>query len=143
MSAQAEVVTALFDRAEAVLQATHTDPVTAFLGSFTILLREGLEALLIVIGMIAFLRKAERQEVLPYVHAGWVVALLAGAATWAVATYLVDISGANREVTEGVSALFATAVLLSVGIWMHGKSLAGRWQQYLHARMSVTLTRRE
>ncbi|MDD3677281.1 cytochrome c/FTR1 family iron permease [Thauera propionica] len=142
VSAQAEVVTALFDRAEAVLQATHTDPVTAFLGSFIILLREGLEALLIVIGMIAFLRKAERQEVLPYVHAGWIVALLAGAATWAVATYLVDISGANREVTEGVSALFATAVLLSVGIWMHGKSLAGRWQQYLHARMSVTLTRR-
>ena len=106
------------------------------------LLREGLEALLIVIGMIAFLRKAERQEVLPYVHAGWVVALLAGAATWAVATYLVDISGANREVTEGVSALFAAAVLLSVGIWMHGKSLAGRWQQYLHARMSAALTRR-
>ena len=142
VSAQAEVVTALFDRAEAVLQATHTDPVTAFLGSFTILLREGLEALLIVIGMIAFLRKAERQEVLPYVHAGWVVALLAGAATWAVATYLVDISGANREVTEGVSGLFAAAVLLSVGIWMHGKSLAGRWQQYLHARVSAALTRR-
>ena len=69
-------------------------------------------------------------------------ALLAGAATWAVATYLVDISGANREVTEGVSALFAAAVLLSVGIWMHQKSLAGRWQQYLHAKMSAVLTRR-
>ncbi len=115
---------------------------TAFLGSFTILVREGLEALLIVIGIVAFLRKAERSDVLPYVHAGWICALLAGAATWAVATYFVDISGANREVTEGVSALFAAAVLLSVGIWMHQKSLAGRWQEYLHAKLTTALTRR-
>lgn len=142
IAAQAAQINALFDRADAVLRDSHTDTTTAFLGSFTILVREGLEALLIVIGMIAFLRKAERREVLPYVHAGWVGALLAGAATWAAATYLVDISGANREVTEGVSALFAAAVLLSVGIWMHQKSLAGRWQQYLHAKMSAVLTRR-
>ncbi|ABM95309.1 cytochrome c/FTR1 family iron permease [Methylibium petroleiphilum] len=142
LATQKAQINALFDRAEAVLADTHLDTTTAFLGSFTILVREGLEALLIVIGMIAFLRKAERREVLPYVHAGWVGALLAGAATWAVATYLVDISGANREVTEGVSALFAAAVLLSVGIWMHQKSLAGRWQQYLHAKLSAALTRR-
>lgn len=139
---QAAEVTALIDRAEAVLQDTHTDRTTAFLGSFTILLREGIEALLIVIGMIAFLRKAERREALPAVHAGWIGALLAGVATWAIATHLVDVSGANREVTEGVSALFAAAVLLSVGIWMHQKSLAGRWQQYLHAKVSAALTRR-
>lgn len=141
-TAQAAQVTVLFDRAETVLQDTHSDRTTAFLGSFTILLREGIEALLIVIGMIAFLRKAERREVLPAVHAGWIGALLAGVATWAIATHLVDISGANREVTEGVSALFAAAVLLSVGIWMHQKSLAGRWQQYLHAKVSAALTRR-
>ena len=139
---QAAQVAALFDRAEAVLQDAHTDRTTAFLGSFTILLREGIEAMLIVIGMIAFLRKAERREVLPAVHAGWIGALLAGVATWAIASHLVDVSGANREVTEGVSALFAAAVLLSVGIWMHQKSLAGRWQQYLHAKVSAALTRR-
>jgi high-affinity iron transporter len=139
---QADRISTLFDRAASVLQDSHTDSTTAFLGSFTILLREGLEALLIVIGMIAFLRKAERREVLPYVHAGWIGALLAGVVTWAIATYLVGVSGANREVTEGLSALFAAIVLLSVGIWMHQKSLAGRWQQYLHAKMSAALTRR-
>ena len=105
-------------------------------------MREGLEALLIVIGMIAFLRKAERRDVLRYVHAGWISALLAGGITWAVATYFVSVSGANREVTEGVSALFAAVVLLSVGIWMHQKSLAGRWQTYLKAKVSAALTRR-
>lgn len=135
-------VTEVFDRAELTLQHSRADVTTAFLGSFTILLREGLEALLIVIGMIAFLRKAERHDVLPYVHGGWIGALLAGGVTWVVATYIVGISGANREVTEGLSALFAAIVLLSVGIWMHQKSLAGRWQQYLHAKMSAALTRR-
>ena len=142
LATQAAQITTLFDRAELVLEDSQTDTTTAFLGSFTILLREGLEALLIVIGMIAFLRKAERPEVLRYVHAGWIGALLAGGVTWAIATYLVGVSGANREVTEGLSALFAAVVLLSVGIWMHQKSLAGRWQQYLHAKMSAALTRR-
>ncbi len=142
LTAQAAQITTLFDRAELVLQDSQTNTTTAFLGSFTILLREGLEALLIVIGMIAFLRKAKRPEVLRYVHAGWIGALLAGGVTWAIATYLVGVSGANREVTEGLSALFAAVVLLSVGIWMHQKSLAGRWQQYLHAKMSAALTRR-
>ena len=142
LTAQTTQIATLFDRAETVLRTSQTNATTAFLGSFTILLREGLEALLIVIGMIAFLRKADRREVLPYVHAGWVGALLAGVLTWGVATYLVGISGANREVTEGLSALFAAVVLLSVGIWMHQKSLAGRWQQYLQAKMSAALTRR-
>lgn len=142
LALQATKINAVLDRAEVVLGNSESDFSTAFFGSFTILLREGLEALLIVIGMIAFLRKAERRDVLPYVHAGWVGALLAGVVTWGVATYLVGISGANREVTEGLSALFAAAVLLSVGIWMHQKSLAGRWQQYLNQKMSAALTKR-
>ncbi len=139
---QRDHISALFDRADQVLSGSRNDSTAAFLGSFTILLREGLEALLIVVGMIAFLRKAERRDALPYVHAGWGAALLAGALTWGVATYLIGISGANREITEGLSALFAAAVLLSVGIWMHQKSLAGRWQEYLHARMSAAMTRK-
>lgn len=138
----AEQALALFARADDVVQGGSGSWMAAFLGSLTILLREGLEALLIVVGMIAFLRKSERREALPWVHAGWVGALVAGAITWAAATWLIDISGANRELTEGLSSLFAAVVLLSVGIWMHQKSLAGRWQQYLNARLSAALGRR-
>jgi len=92
--------------------------------------------------MIAFLKKAERSDVLVYVHAGWIGALAAGGVTWFVATYLVSISGASRELTEGLSSLFAAAVLLGVGMWMHRKSVAGRWQIYLHQKMSSALTKR-
>lgn len=132
----------LFDRADRVLEQGRGDVTAAFLGSFAILLREGLEALLVVIGMIAFLRKSGRREALPWVHAGWTLALGAGGITWALATWLVDISGASRELTEGLSSLFAALVLLGVGIWMHQKSLAGRWQHYLRERVSAALGRR-
>jgi len=73
--------------------------------------------------------------------AGW-PRLPLGGLTWAVATYLVAISGASRELTEGFSSLFAAVVLLGVGIWMHQKSTAGRWQQYLKHKMSAAMNRR-
>lgn len=119
-----------------------TDPWATYLGALTVLLREGLEALLVVVAMMSFLKKAERTDVLPYVHAGWVTALAAGGLTWAAATYLVDLSGASREMTEGFSAVFAAVVLLCVGIWMHQKSLAGRWQSYVKQKLSSALNRK-
>jgi len=142
VQAQADAVDALFDRAEVALAPDQASDASSFIGAFTILLREGLEALLIVIAMIAFLRKANREDAMPYVHAGWVGALLAGVVTWIAATYLVSISGASRELTEGFAALFAAVVLLFVGIWMHGKSQAGAWQRYIQEKLSHALNRR-
>lgn len=118
------------------------DPLSTYLGALTILLREGLEALLVVVAILAFLKKAERSDVLPYVHAGWVTALVAGGLTWGVATYLVELSGASREMTEGFSAIFASLVLLAVGVWMHQKSMAGRWQAYVKQKLSSALNKK-
>lgn len=142
VKAQVEAVDALFGEAEVVLSPERASNVSTFLGAFTILLREGLEALLVLIAIVAFLRKAERTEVLPYVHAGWIGALLAGVLTWGAATWLISISGASRELTEGFAALFAAAVLLLVGIWMHGKSQAGAWQRYIKEKLSHALSKR-
>ncbi len=139
---QAVLIEDLFVETEAILAPAKADMASAFLGAFTVLLREGLEALLIVVAMIAFLRKAERQDVLAYVHGGWASALAAGVATWVAATYLITISGASRELTEGFGALFAAVVLLSVGIWMHGKSQADAWQRYIREKLSRALSRR-
>src|SRR5471032_470333 len=140
--AAAEQLRRLFTHVESELGEAKTDPMTTFVGALTILLREGVEALLIVIGIIAFLKKAKRNDVLRHVHAGWIGALVAGGLTWLAATYLVTISGASREVSEGVGSVFAALVLLSVGLWMHQKSSAGRWQEYLHAKLSAAMSRR-
>lgn len=142
VAAQVRGLDGLFDEAARALAPEQASAASSFLGAFTILLREGVEALLIVIAMIAFLRKAERQDVLPYVHGGWIAALLAGGLTWAAATYLISISGASRELTEGFGSLVSAVVLISVGVWMHGKAQAGAWQAYIRDKLSAALSKR-
>ncbi len=132
----------LFADAETALAPSEASATSSFVAAFTILAREGLEALLIVVAMIAFLSKAERRDMLPYVHGGWVAALVAGAVTWAAATWIIEISGASRELSEGFGGGFAAIVLLWVGIWMHGKSNADAWQRYIRDKLSKALSRR-
>ena len=132
----------LFAEAETILAPSEASGTSGFIAAFTILAREGLEAILIVIAMMSFLVKAGRRDVLPYLHGGWIVALIVGAGTWAASTWLITISGAGRELTEGVGGVFAAAVLLWVGIWMHGKSHADAWQRYIRDRLGRALSRR-
>lgn len=132
----------LFEDAEGALAPGEASATSSFVAAFTILVREGLEAILIVIAMITFLAKADRRDVLPYVHGGWIAALFAGAGTWAAATWLITISGASRELTEGFGGVFAALVLLWVGIWMHGKSNADAWQRYIRDKLGRALNRR-
>ena len=134
-------IDSLLARAEEALAPEAASEISTFLGAFTILLREGIEAILVVIAMIAFVKKSHRFEVLPYVHGGWIAALLAGVATWVLATYFVSISGASREMTEGIGALLAAVILVSVGIWMHGKSQAEEWRRYIQEKMGKALSR--
>ncbi len=110
-----------------------------FLSSFVILLREGLESILLVGMLIVMLVKGERRELLPAVHIGWLVALAAGAATWFVSNALIEISGAARELTEGVTAIVAAGILLYVGIWIHRHQLARDWRTYLKEKLAKHL----
>ncbi len=134
-------VVALLKEAESTLKSDNAGDASTFLAAFGVLLREGIEALLVVVAMVAFLRKTERVAELRYVHGGWIAALIAGLVTWFAATYLVDISGASRELTEGFGSLLAAVILVTVGIWMHGKSSAERWQQYIRDSMARALSR--
>ena len=142
LSGRATDITRLFDEVEAVLDEPGGGFTSAMIGAATILLREGLEALLLVVAMVAFLRKAGREDVMPYVHAGWIGALAAGVLTWLVATSLISIGGASRELTEGIGSALAAIVLVTVGLWMHHKSFSGRWQQYIRDKLSKALTKR-
>ena len=141
IESQVASVKTLIDEAESTLAPDKASNASAFLGAFTILLREGLEALLIVVAMLAFLNKAERPELTRPVHIGWTSALAAGALTWLAATSLISISGASRELTEGFGSLLAAAVLLFVGIWMHGKAQAGQWQRYIREKLHNAVAR--
>jgi high-affinity iron transporter len=126
---------ALFGEVETALSPDRGSAVSTFVGAATILLREGLEALLIVVAMLAFLRKGDRPAMTRPVHYGWVSALAGGVLTWWAATELITVSGATRELTEGFGSVFAALVLLFVGIWMHGKAQADEWQRYIREKL--------
>ena len=86
----------------------------AFVAALAIALREGVEAALVVAAMLALLRKSGRVRDAAAVHLGWTSALLAGAATWWVSgALLVRLSGAHRELVEGVLQLVTAALLMS------------------------------
>jgi high-affinity iron transporter len=107
----------------------------SFFSSLLILLREGLEAILVLAAILAFLNNTGQQQAVRSVHIGWGLALLAGVGTWAVAAYLIDVSGAQRELLEGATALFASVVLLWVGVWMHDRRHAAAWQDYIKSSL--------
>ncbi|HED14565.1 MAG TPA: c-type cytochrome [Gammaproteobacteria bacterium] len=112
----------------------------AFTAAFFILLREGLEALLVVAALAAFLVKTKHRGNLRYLHYGWIGALLAGILTWWASVSLIKISGANREVTEGVAALLATAVLFYVGFWLNDKTNVMRWKQFIETNVTRAMS---
>jgi len=128
------------NEADRLLSESALSSAALFSASLVILLREGLEALLVIIALVTVLMRMGRQDGLRYVHLGWVAALLAGVATWAAAQSLISISGASREVMEGIAALLAAFVLLYVGIWMHSKTHAAKWQAYIQQHINTHLT---
>ncbi len=139
VTAQAVKVIELLDRADSSLSGGNLSPSTAFASSLVILLREGLESILIVSAIVAFVLKTRRHDALPYIHAGWIGAVALGGVTWAVAGYALKMSGAGRELTEGITALLAAAMLLYVGWWLHSRSNAQAWNRFIRERITVAL----
>lgn len=136
---RAAVVLSGLDEAQRLLAGTTLTPGVAFSSALIILFREGLEAILVLAAIAAFMGKTGRGDALRYMHAGWIAALALGAVTWVVSTWLLAISGATRELTEGLTALFAAVVLFYAGFWMHSKLNVQRWNEYLRRHIGKAL----
>lgn len=132
---------ARLDEADDLLSERGSLPMTLFISAFLILLREGLEAILVIAAMRLYLRRTEQSRSLRYLHGGWVAALAVGALTWLGIKTVIDISGAQREIIEGTAALLAAFVLVYVGIWMHRQGRAARWQAFLQERLGRSLSK--
>ncbi|RAI70314.1 cystathionine gamma-synthase [Pseudomonas fluorescens] len=103
----------------------------SYISGLLILLREGLEAILVLAAILAFLRNTGQQAAVRSVNAGWGLAFVAGLGTWALAAYVIDVSGSQRELLEGATALFASVMVLWLGVWMHDRRHAAAWQDYI------------
>jgi high-affinity iron transporter len=104
----------------------------AFVAALAIALREGVEAALLVAALLAILRKAGRSRDASAVHSGWIAALALGAVTWWVTgALLVGISGAKRELVEGIGQLVTAALLLYASHWLIAAASAKRLVSFL------------
>jgi len=107
--------------------------------AFLILIREGLEALLVVAAVIAYLVKSGNKRFAKWIYLG-VVAGLAGSGLVAVLfTFLFGGSGPVQEISEGVCALIATLMLLWTSNWMLNKSSVEAWNNYIRNKTEAAV----
>ena len=139
-SADIEQIILRLQQAQRAMNETELAPVNVFLLALLILLREGLEALLVVAAIYSVAVKTEQPALKRSVHYGWLAALALGAVTWVVASFVINISGASRELTEGYTALIAAAILFYMGFWMHSKTSAVKWQQFIGQKVSKAMS---
>lgn len=108
--------------------------------SLLIIVREGLEALLIVAAIVAYLVKNNHQDKLPLIRQSVYVALLASLVTAVIFQWLFANSGANRELLEGFTMLIAVVMLFFMSYWLLSKVEARHWKAYLEGKLSHSLS---
>ena len=111
-----------------------------FLYSLLIIVREGLEALLIVAAIVAYLVKNNHQDKLPVIRQSVYVALLGSVITAVIFQLIFSNSGASRELLEGFTMMIAVVMLFMMSYWLLSKVEAQNWKRYLEGKLSTALT---
>lgn len=120
-----------------------TSPWSAAFAAFVVVVREGVESVLLVMLLLGLAKRAGADTDRRAVHAGWTTAIVAGVVTWFASAAVVAIGGGNRELVEGVVALLAVVVLLYAGHFVLARMDAQRRITALRRRFSsISLRRR-
>lgn len=127
-----------------ITQLAEINPAAGYsaLDAMLILLREGLEALLVVMALVSALRVANRPQGYKWVGGG----VIAGLVLSLVAAFALQrlfpssSSGTNREIIEGAVGIVAVLMILTIGAWLHSKSSLNAWQAYIKKHMNKALT---
>lgn len=112
-----------------------------FLSSLVIILRDGFEAIIILGAIIAYLIKSGNKEKTRVVYGGAFIAIGASIVLAFVLLAILNASGAQQELIEGFTVLFAVAVLIYVSNWMISKSQADSWNKYIEGQVKGSVTR--
>jgi high-affinity iron transporter len=110
-------------------------PTIAFSTSFSIIFREGLESALIIGAILTYLEASRNNRFKKHVYYGIVIAIGATAVTWFIAEFIIDISGANRELIEAIAGVSAVVVLFWVSFWVLNKIETKRWIEFVKAKV--------
>lgn len=129
-----------FDKAVAMLGKGKDSPMALFFYSLMIILREGIEAILIITAIIAYLVKTGHSDKLRVIYNGCISALVLSGITAVLVKWVFKASAASQEILEGATMLLASAVLFSVSYWLISKAEAQKWMAYIKGRVSDSLT---
>ena len=110
-------------------------PVIAFSSSFSIIFREGLESALIIGAILTYLEASRNEKFKKHVYAGIVLAIGLTVVTWLIAEFLIEISGAQRELIEAIAGISAVAVLFWVSFWVLNKIETKKWIEFVKAKV--------
>ena len=113
-----------------------------FLAAFGIIVREGLEAILVIAAIIAYLTKSGNGKTLKNVYIGAAFGIAASFLAAGLLYYLKTVwtgAGQSQEVIEGITALIAVCVLFYVSNWMISKSEAASWSRYIDGKVQSSV----
>lgn len=129
------------------LQSINTSKLNSdtWIGSFTqsllILLREGVEAILLITLLITLLTRSGHGDKIYLIWSGVFAAVLASVVlAWGLQALINNI-GKTREMIEGVILLAAALLLCYVSFWLLSQKESRQWQQYLYKRIEQELER--
>lgn len=111
-----------------------------FLTAFGLLVREGLEAILVIVAIVAYLIKTGNKNMLKGVYLGSFAAVIASVIlAWALETLMGEQSGVARELLEGWTMFLAVAVLFYVSNWMLSKADNIAWENYISGKVQQSI----
>jgi high-affinity iron transporter len=114
-------------------------PLLAFGFSFSILFREGIEAVLLIAILLGSLAAGSASNYKRPLAIGIGAAVVATLITWVLATVVIDIAPVNRELLEAITALFAVVVLIAVSFWLIQRLEHKRRMEFMRARTAAAI----
>jgi high-affinity iron transporter len=107
-----------------------------FVQSLMILLREGLEAILIIGALLTFLTKIGAAHRRQDIHVGVGAAIILSVITAVLLETVFHLSAAQQEVLEGITMLVAVGVLFYVSYWLLSKMEVAKWTAFVKGRVA-------
>lgn len=113
-----------------------------FLDAMWILLREGVEALLIVLALVSSLKASKLTRGLIWVYTGGILGIVvSGIIAYVLQKIFPAVSaGTNREILEGFIGIFAVIMMIGIGMWLHSKSNLKSWNHFMQIQMKAVAT---
>ena len=134
-----EILRGLDDVERSITEKGIAAPAVAFAFSFTILFREGLEAVLLIAILLGSLEAARARNYRRPLAWGAAAAIAASIATFALTLTVLEIAPVDRELLEGGAAVLAVLVLVMVCFWLVSRLEHRRWMEFMRSRVSAAV----